>query len=570
MSNRIKVGHLGRFWDNDFKSLSFTKQDVTQEEIDTWSELGYSPQHVKSYTGSMYDSSNVMPEWISILENVFGLYQQTYTFYRMETCEIMPVHSDHFRTYCRLNNTTPDQVWRVVVMLEDWKPGHYFEMDGVGYVNWKEGDWFMWQGDVPHAAANIGSEPRYTLQITGLAVSAGQLNRLYSFNVPGIDPQPSHPFVNMDLLPKVNEKRFMLYMNNGPIDELLPVKHTEEERQVLNEDGLHVYLYEPICSYADVRHTQGFYSEFGDVNPEDLRAEELNSISHYAWTNGLTNVTVHTGDYDVAKWYPHYSNIKLVCDDIFLQTQRKISGIREEPSKQFHRDFICLNWRFTNHRQLLSTFLAGKNGYLSWYFKADFDTMKKGLFFDLDSWETKHPELYQQLKEGCNIVRSFGPFVIDKAAPESTIITDTNNVEMWPPIEGLQPGYTPSLSNQLSNGLSVFYAESFIDIVNETRFAQPTANISEKVFQPMQYLRPFVLAAPPKSLEYLRSLGFKTFGEFWDESYDDELDHGERLAKIFKLLNTIFAMTNQEQRALYEQMIPVLTHNLNRYKEIVI
>jgi hypothetical protein len=77
------------------------------------------------------------------------------------------------------------------------------------------------------------------------------------------------------------------------------------------------------------------------------------------------------------------------------------------------------------------------------------------------------------------------------------------------------------------------------------------------------------LVAPPKTLAYLRSNGFKTFSDFWDESYDDELDHGERLAKIFTLIDEIFSIPNEKQRELYEQMNHILVHNLNRYKELV-
>jgi hypothetical protein len=64
-------------------------------------------------------------------------------------------------------------------------------------------------------------------------------------------------------------------------------------------------------------------------------------------------------------------------------------------------------------------------------------------------------------------------------------------------------------------------------------------------------------------------MGFKTFNEFWDESYDDELDHGERLAKIFKLIDTLFAMSNQEQRDLYDELVPILEHNLQTYQKFI-
>ena len=61
----------------------------------------------------MYDNRNPMPNWIANLKFLFGMYNQTYTFYKMDTLEIMPTHSDHFNTYCKLNNTTSDNVERV-------------------------------------------------------------------------------------------------------------------------------------------------------------------------------------------------------------------------------------------------------------------------------------------------------------------------------------------------------------------------------------------------------------------------------------------------------------------------
>jgi hypothetical protein len=56
---------------------------------------------------------------------------------------------------------------RAIVLLEDWKPGHYFEIMDIPVVNWTAGTVIQWEYDTPHMAANIGLEPRYTLQITG-------------------------------------------------------------------------------------------------------------------------------------------------------------------------------------------------------------------------------------------------------------------------------------------------------------------------------------------------------------------------------------------------------------------
>lgn len=158
-------GNIEKYWDDGFKNLKYIKQPVSEEEIKKWNSEGY---YHNSFTGSMYDSRNTMPEWVEKIGDFFPeLINKTYTIYKMDTLEIMPTHVDHFRRYCELFCNDRSKVRRVLVFLEDWKPGHYFEVAGKGIVNWKAGDYCMWEPDVEHAASNIGIESRYTLQITG-------------------------------------------------------------------------------------------------------------------------------------------------------------------------------------------------------------------------------------------------------------------------------------------------------------------------------------------------------------------------------------------------------------------
>ena len=569
INSHTEMGHVSRFWDDDFKSLPFAKQPITDEEITIWHSQGY--DHVKSFSGSMYDNRNPMPEWIKSSEELFGMYEQTYTLYRMDTLEIMPTHSDHFNTYCRLHNTTSNKVQRVIMMLEDWKPGHYFELDGVGYVNWKAGDWFKWTGDVPHAASNIGIEPRYTLQVTGKSIIEGQLNKVFYHNVPDLVDNTGAPFIKNNILPKAPEKHVILWMNNGYITDLDSIEHSDAGIEMLNTNGLHIYLYEPLCSYRkDSAHNQGFYSEFEDITPNDLRADELDSIYSYAVKNNLSNITVHTGDYNVSEWYTHYTDrLNLICDDIFLKSQTKIRNLNETFRNQFNEVFVCLNWRFTNHRQLVSTFLAGDPAQLSWYHKADFETLGKNLFFDFSMWENTHTKHYCKIRSNCETVLAKSPFIVDIQSTESVTVNNPYAVNIWPNVPNFEMGETPALRNITADRLSSVYINSFVDVINETRFAQPTANFSEKVFQAIQYQKPFIMVGPPKTLEYIRSLGFKTFNEFWDESYDDELNHGERLAKIFDLLEFLSTMPIEDLRVIYDKMRLTVEHNLKTYKEFI-
>jgi hypothetical protein len=81
----------------------------------------------------------------------------------------LPVHGDLYVKYIQLHNLQGQEhrIRRAIVFLEDWKSGHYFEGFGTALTNWSAGTTIEWTYNTPHMAANIGLEPRYTLQITG-------------------------------------------------------------------------------------------------------------------------------------------------------------------------------------------------------------------------------------------------------------------------------------------------------------------------------------------------------------------------------------------------------------------
>lgn len=150
---------------NDFYSFEYIKQPIKEEEVQSWRSVGY---YHKSFSGSMYGAKNLMPDWVNKAANQIGLKNCGFVFYKMEQLDIMPPHIDHFDTYCKVFNIDRNDVFRAIVFLEDWKPGHYFEYDNIGLVNWKKGEYVIYSTNTLHAASNIGIKPRYTLQITGI------------------------------------------------------------------------------------------------------------------------------------------------------------------------------------------------------------------------------------------------------------------------------------------------------------------------------------------------------------------------------------------------------------------
>jgi hypothetical protein len=582
MANKWTRGHVSRFWNiDDIKKFNYVRQPIMDSEIEEWKTKGY--DHVKSFSGSMYDSRNPMPEWVKRFDNIFNLKNMTYNFYKMQQLEIMPTHVDHFQTYMKLFNVEYENAVRILVMLEDWKPGHYLEVDGVGVVNWVAGDYFMWESDVPHAASNIGTEDRYTLQITGTTFKSEDVYKfIHWYNIPGLEPKKESLFSpEMDLMRKSMNKTtpYYIYMYNREITELENMRHSEETIEYLNKAGVDIYLFEPLCSYrhGDTQqypphgtvHSLLFYSEFhyDQVHEKfDLRAVELDSIEKYIDNNRLKNVTVKSCDYNIQKFYINYrSKMRLEADDLFVKyfDLNEFEPLTEDDEHMgnFTRKFISMNWRYAPHRQLIAAYLANhaETTYLTWYFKSDMNTVSVEPWYSIHEWITKNPHVFQKMITGFNKLNSGSPWNIDLSVKEHTLINHQYFKKMFP--TGVIFEHKMEKFGDNKDRLRTVYYDVFCDIVNESRFAQPTANYSEKVYRPMFYKKPFVLVAPPHTLHYLREQGFQTFGDFWDESYDALEDHESRLFAIFDIIDQINNMSISDLKIIYNKMLPILEHN---------
>jgi hypothetical protein len=112
------------------------------------------------------------------------------------------------------------------------------------------------------------------------------------------------------------------------------------------------------------------------------------------------------------------------------------------------------------------------------------------------------------------------------------------------------------------------HSNSFVNIVTETQFEDTMIFFSEKIYKPIYMLQPFILFGNPNSLKTLHKLGFKTFSDWWDESYDDETDFTRKLEKITEI---IYEISNWDIDTLYnktQEMEEVLIHNFNNLMNI--
>ena len=106
-------------------------------------------------------------------------------------------------------------------------------------------------------------------------------------------------------------------------------------------------------------------------------------------------------------------------------------------------------------------------------------------------------------------------------------------------------------------------AESLVYHVTETVYTGRRLQLTEKTFKPIALGMPFVLTATAGSLEYLRSYGFKTFGDFWDESYDLEHNDFARAEKVAAILKKLDDLPESDKQELFKACWPIIEHNWN-------
>jgi hypothetical protein len=77
------------------------------------------------------------------------------------------------------------------------------------------------------------------------------------------------------------------------------------------------------------------------------------------------------------------------------------------------------------------------------------------------------------------------------------------------------------------------YRHSWFSVVTETEMDRDILRITEKVLKPALNFHPFVVFGNAGALQLVRSYGFQTFPEIFDESYDDEEDPARRFDLVY-------------------------------------
>lgn len=169
MTKNYEFCHIDPWWADEFKKLDYKRYPSNNPDEDKrWRDAGFEKLEFISGSCTMADLKSDMPDFAQPFLKLLDWDNISLKFYMMLPFEGLPPHRDSYVGYKKHYGVEDvSKVWRCVVFLENWKSGHYFDVENFGFVNWRAGDYVLLNHTALHYAVNMGNEPRYTLQITG-------------------------------------------------------------------------------------------------------------------------------------------------------------------------------------------------------------------------------------------------------------------------------------------------------------------------------------------------------------------------------------------------------------------
>jgi hypothetical protein len=211
------------------------------------------------------------------------------------------------------------------------------------------------------------------------------------------------------------------------------------------------------------------------------------------------------------------------------------------------KNFLSLNSKIRAHRVLVISELYRRNvvnnSFLS-FIGSTFDHPETTIGYakkTLDQVFANAPYISQEIKEGVeNYTHNWQPLILD--------------------------GSADSIYN--NSVVAEHYEKSYFSLVTETGMDH-YLRVTEKTFKPIANYHPFIIIGCHGTLAYLRSLGYQTFPELFDESYDQETNIPKRLLMVVDQVEKFVNLSKEEKDKKYQQVHEKILHNANLFFNVL-
>ena len=264
---------------------------------------------------------------------------------------------------------------------------------------------------------------------------------------------------------------------------------------------------------------------------------------HGKLKNYYVILSVHDIEESIKKEY--VDEFTFICNPLFYVY---FTGIFKSSSTNLSKNkklyFLSFNGRADASRQSL------------FYFFNKFSLLEKSYFSYFGSMSEAKFSKFKSINE-------IASSLIENGTPWYLQGLDFNELNKQIPLKIPGHGYE-SKSNAYDSAESFLYDDTFCSIITETYYKENYPYFTEKTFRSISRAHPFILFSSRNGLKLLQGMGFKTFSNFWDESYDGLRDN-QRLEAIMHLILEIGNWSIEKINNVHEKIIPILEHNKNHF-----
>jgi hypothetical protein len=242
-----------------------------------------------------------------------------------------------------------------------------------------------------------------------------------------------------------------------------------------------------------------------------------------------------------------------------------VDNVYRERDPIYYETYVGDTWtehykdepEFLKYQKLAREYIEGKISYAKrkdyrwflykvgqdkWHFSKD----KEDLYAIRDELVHGQPPKYEELT--AHLMKVYNKRIANLLPMQ--IKNDRHNVH-----EGANPNKDTDPEKYLVSMLHVV-TETYADSTNF-----PDSFVSEKTFKPMFYKRPFIVVGQWKTLEGLKRLGYRTFGEHWNEEYDNKKHDWNRATMALDEVLKWCRSTQKHKKFVYEKTREICEHN---------
>ena len=333
----------------------------------------------------------------------------------------------------------------------------------------------------------------------------------------------------------------------------------------------------------DVFSQQAYFRDGGFIKYinrylDDIRSGKTKLVFFFVDWWGFCNWKEPNGEingnivsYDIYNWlYKHCSEHGLLSNSVFVcgASTMFVKQYKDWPILEYNESFN----RFFNHGHELPDTKTEPYGFDNFLFYLNRRARPHRVYSFYNMWkedmlqDAKYTfHYYDEMQKTVELKTDFikhtmNLWGIRKPEVDISVLEYMNS-------NSIDPTYNPASDVQYISQIEQLNKVSgscYVEAICEYNCSDNKVYLSEKTARAMILKNPFVIFGDRYTLTELKRLGFKTFSEVWDESYDTLETAKERIDAAIKLLKHI-KQTHNWRNHYNDAIEDIVKHNRNWY-----